>query len=135
MTYDCGTIMIVIYCRLLVQTNKLLCIKFLGIATCHCAILMVADVMKSHNTHYKCYWNTFKQGNTCTAKVKILMVLHNHDCGKVDISITIMKTIFDCSHNHRNYPALTFSYVYNYALAEIFLMSKFTIPTPKVSHE
>ena len=25
---------------------------------------MVADVMESLSTHYKCYWNTFKQGNT-----------------------------------------------------------------------
>ena len=31
--------------------------------TCHWTILVVADVMESHSTHYKCYWNTFKQGN------------------------------------------------------------------------
>ena len=56
-------------------------------------IPMVADVMESRSTHYKCYWNTFKQGNSqLKYKSKILMVLHNHDCGKVDISITIMKT-------------------------------------------
>ena len=46
------------------KLNKLLCIKFIAINTCHCTILMVADVMESHSTHYKCYWNTFKQGNT-----------------------------------------------------------------------
>ena len=38
-----------------------------------------------------------------TTKVQILMVLHNHDCGKVDISITIMKTtsrLFLLSQQH-----------------------------------
>ena len=31
--------------------------------TCHCTVSLVADVMESCSTHYKCYWNTFKQGN------------------------------------------------------------------------
>ena len=41
-------------------TNKQ---AFVHKITCHCTISLVADVMKSRRTHYKCYWNTFKQGN------------------------------------------------------------------------
>ena len=31
--------------------------------------------------------------------VQILMVLHSHDCGKMDIDITIVKKHHDGSHN------------------------------------
>ena len=41
-------------------TNKQ---AFVHKITCHCTISLVADVMESCSTHYKCYWSTFKQGN------------------------------------------------------------------------
>ena len=47
---------------------------------------MVVHVMAGCSTHYKSCWYTFKQGN-----IQMLMVLHNRDCGKVDIiTINIM---------------------------------------------
>ena len=43
------------------DTNKQAVVYKILSNTCHCTILMVVE---SRSTHYKCYWNTFKQGNT-----------------------------------------------------------------------
>ena len=42
-------------------TNKQAVVYKILSNTCHCTIPMVVE---GHSTHYKCYWNTFKQGNT-----------------------------------------------------------------------
>ena len=98
------TITIVIYCRLgHKQASCKLWIKFLAI---HMS-LMVANVMESRSTHYKCYWSTFKQRN-----IQILMVLHNYDCGKVDISIMIMKTTSRLFSQSQKSPSPTFYITY-----------------------
>ena len=44
-------------------TNKEAVVYKILSNTCHCTILMVADVMESCITHHKCYWNIFKQDN------------------------------------------------------------------------
>ena len=41
-----------------------------------------------------------------TTKIQILIILHNHDCGKADISIMIMKTTSRLFSQSQNLPAL-----------------------------
>ena len=51
--HDCHTLQIF-------GTNKQAVMYKIPSNTCHCIIPMVVE---SHNTHYKCYWSIFKQGN------------------------------------------------------------------------
>ena len=71
-------------------TNKQAVVDQILSNTCNCIIPMVAMSWRVAALIISVIGALLNK--EISTKVQILMVLHNHDCGEVDISITIMKT-------------------------------------------